>query len=141
MEQRLSFVTLGVKDLARAQKFYEGLGWKAAKVVPGEVVFFSMNGLVFALWGERALAEDSRIDFDVPGFRGVALAHNGRSADEVDAILALAASVGGRITKPAAKTAWGGYAGYFADPDGHLWEIAWNPGMPLDAEGHVNLDA
>ena len=140
MEQRLSFVTLGVKDLARAQKFYEGLGWKAAKAVPGEVVFFWMNGLVFALWGERDLAEDSRSEFSPPGFRGMALAHNGRSPEEVDAILALAVRVGGRITKPAQKTAWGGYAGYFADPDGHLWEIAWNPGMPLDADGHVNAE-
>jgi len=139
MEQRLSFVTLGVKDLARAQKFYEGLGWTPAKIVEGEVVFFSMNGLVFALWGERALAEDARADYTPPAFRGVALAHNGRSRAEVDAILAQAASIGGRIAKPAQETPWGGYAGYFADPDEHLWEIAWNPGMPLDADGHVKI--
>ena len=138
MEQRLSFVTLGVKDLARAQKFYEGLGWRPAKVVEGEVVFFAMNGLVFALWGDKALAEDARVDYAPASFRGAALAHNGRSRAEVDAILALALSVGARITKPAQETPWGGYAGYFSDPDGHLWEIAWNPGMPMDADGHVN---
>jgi predicted lactoylglutathione lyase len=140
MEQRLSFVTLGVKDVTRSQKFYEALGWRPAKTVEGEVAFFAMNGLVFALWGERALAEDAATAYAPPSFRGVALAHNGRSREEVDSILAEAQRLGGRVTKAAKPTEWGGYAGYFADPDGHLWEIAWNPGMPLDEHGFVKID-
>jgi predicted lactoylglutathione lyase len=139
MEQRLSFVTLGVKDVTRAQKFYESLGWQPAKTVPGEVVFFDLSGTVFALWSEKALADDARTEFTPAAFRGVALAHNGRSPEEVDAILTCAENSGARIMKPAQTTAWGGYAGYFSDPDGHLWEIAWNPNMPLDVNGRVKI--
>jgi catechol 2,3-dioxygenase-like lactoylglutathione lyase family enzyme len=142
MEQRLSMVTLGVADLARSRRFYEeGLGWKAAKAGDGNVAFFQLGGVVLALWGRAALAEDARLPEAGGGFRGLALAHNVRRREETDAILAQAEAAGGRILKPAEDTFWGGYAGYFADPDGHLWEVAWNPHFPLGEDGSLRLPA
>jgi uncharacterized protein len=140
MEQRLTAVTLGVADLQRARRFYEkGLGWSASLESNKEVAFFQANGVVIALWGRANLAKDANLKDDGEGFSGIALAHNVRSREEVDAVLAKAGHAGARILKPGQETFWGGYAGYFADPDGHMWEVAWNPFWPLDASGNVKL--
>lgn len=140
MEQRLSLITLGVRDLARARAFYlDGLGWTEAPVGGDGVVFIQLGGIALGLWSRDSLAEDARVPTGEPGFSGVALAYNTRSREEVDAVLALAERAGGRITKPAEEAFWGGYSGYFADPDGHLWEVAWNPGFALDDAGNMTL--
>ena len=138
MEQRLSLVTLGVDDLGRARRFYEALGWERGNENP-EVVFFQLNGLVLALWSRRSLAEDAKVSADGGGFRGVALAYNARSKADVDAVMAEAETAGARMLKPAEDVFWGGYSGYFADPDGHLWEVAWNPQWEVTPEGNVRL--
>ncbi|WP_254276652.1 VOC family protein [Halomonas sp. 3H] len=135
----MSLITLGVGDLARARRFYEGLGWRVGLAVEGEVLFFQLNGLVLSLYARAALAEDAGVAEAGSGFAGITLAHNVRSAPEVDAVLGEAERAGGRIVRPARRAEWGGYSGYFADPDGHLWEVAHNPGFPLDAEGNTSL--
>lgn len=140
MEQRLTAVTLGVADLQRARRFYEkGLGWSASLTSNKDVVFFQANGLVIALWGRAHLAKDANLIDEGGGFSGIALAHNARSREEVDAVLSKAGHAGARVLKPGQETFWGGYAGYFADPDGHMWEVAWNPFWPLDDAGNVKL--
>lgn len=140
MEQRLSLITLGVGNLPRARAFYvDGLGWKAAPIGGDEVVFIQLNGIALGLWARGSLAEDAGVADREPGFRGVALAYNTRTREEVDDVLALAERCGGRITRQAHDAPWGGYTGYFADPDGHLWEVAWNPGFALDAAGNMTL--
>lgn len=139
MEQRVSMVTLGVADLDRSRTFYEALGWRGQTVQ--ETVFFRAGALVVVLWGRSALASDAGVQ-DVPegrGFGGIALAHNVRSRADVDAVLAAATSAGAQVTRPPADTFYGGYAGYFRDPDGHVWEIAHNPGFALGADGAVTL--
>ena len=138
MEQRVSLITLGVSDLARARGFYEALGWRAAPSEAEDVVFFQAGCMVVALWDRAALAADSGVP-DPDGFGGVALAHNVRSAREVDDVIAAAAQAGARITRPAAGTFYGGYAGVFVDPDGHAWEVAWNPGFALSDDGALTL--
>jgi catechol 2,3-dioxygenase-like lactoylglutathione lyase family enzyme len=138
MEQRLSLLTLGVADVARARRFYEGLGWRGQEVE--QTVFFQAGGMAVVLWGRENLANDAGIPLDPPvGFAGIALAHNVRSRDEVDAVLADAEAAGASITRPASETVYGGYAGYFADPDGHLWEVAHNPGFALGPDGALTL--
>ena len=129
MEQRFSVVTLGVRDVARARDFYEnGLGWKPSAIADEHVVFFQAGGVVLALYPRHLLAEDAHLEDDeVPGFGGITLAYNARRREEVDTVIAQAEAAGGAILKPGAETAWGGYSGYFADPDGFLWEVAWNP--------------
>jgi predicted lactoylglutathione lyase len=146
MEQRLSLITLGVADIARGRAFYEALGWKASPFgasATGDaaVCFFDLGGLVLSLWGQTALARDVNAENRVSTFRGVALAYNARSKAEVDSILGDAQRAGGRVVKSAADTFYGGYAGYFADPDGHLWEIAWNPEFKIGADGRITLPA
>ena len=139
MEQRLSLVTLGVTDLARARRFYEeGLGWSRGNTEE-EVAFYQLNGLIFALWTRPDLAADANLTDTGATFSGMALAFNTRSHDEVDEVLAEAAAAGGSIVKPAEEVFWGGYSGYFADPDGHTWEVAWNPGWAIDEAGHISL--
>jgi predicted lactoylglutathione lyase len=138
VEQRVSLVTLGVSDLARARAFYEQLGWRGQEV--SATVFFQAGGMALVLWSRAALAEDAGItDAGLDGFGGVALAHNVRSEAEVDEVLATAAQAGGTVTRAAAPTAYGGYAGCFTDPDGHVWEIAHNPGFPLADDGSLVL--
>ena len=139
MEPRLSLVTLGVADVARARRFYEAMGFVASGASTDDVTFFSAGGAVLALWGRKALAEDAAVPDSAPGFSGVALAHNVASEGEVQAVLTEAVAAGGRIVKPAQRAFWGGLTGYFADPDGHLWEVAHNPGFALDAEGRIQL--
>ena len=139
MEQRVSLITLGVADLGRAARFYEeGLGWKRGNDTP-DVVFFQGPGMIIALWPRAQLAEDASIPARGSGFAGIALAYNTRTREEVNAVLAGAEAAGGHLVKPAADTFWGGYSGYFTDPDGHLWEVAFNPGWRFDAEGRVYL--
>jgi catechol 2,3-dioxygenase-like lactoylglutathione lyase family enzyme len=129
-------ITLGVSDLERAVRFYrDGLGWRTEGIVGrefeyGAVAFFDlMNGLRLALWPRASLSRDSGLPVGKPSATDVCLAHNVRSQQEVDAVMAQAKAAGATIVKPAQKTFWGGYAGYFSDPDQHLWEVAWNPQM------------
>lgn len=139
MEQRLSLVTLGVADLDRARRFYEtGLGWERNNKDEG-VVFYQLPGMILGLWSREALAGDAGVMDDGAGFSGIVLAYNTRSREEVDAVLAEAQAAGGRILKSAEETFWGGYSGYFADVDGHPWEVAWNPVWTVDEQGRVSL--
>jgi len=138
MEQRLSLVTLGVADIDRARRFYERLGWRGQEVE--ETVFFQAGSIGVVLWGRDKLAQDSGVDNSgTDGFGGIALAHNVRSPAEVDATVAAAVDAGGAVTRPPSETFYGGYAGCFTDPDGHVWEIAHNPGFPLDGEGAITI--
>lgn len=138
MDQRLSVVTLAVDDLAAARGFYEALGWR-----PGfaneEVAFYQLDGMVLGLWGRGQLAKDAGLPPAPAGSVAIALALNVRSRAEVDAALAEAAAAGGRITRAAMESEWGGYNGYFADPAGNPWEVAWNPYWPMDGGGRVRL--
>lgn len=132
-------VTLGVEDLERSRSFYAALGWRGQTVQ--ETVFFQAGALVVVLWSRSALADDAGVS-DLPaerGFGGMALAHNVRSRADVDAVVATARSAGAQVTRSPADTFYGGYAGYFRDPDGHLWEVAHNPGFPLAEDGSVTL--
>ena len=141
MDQRLSVVTLGVADLKRSRDFYEkGLGWARANE-SDDVVFYQLNGMVLALFPRSELAKDARVSAEGQGFGGIALALCARSRDEVDAAMVQARGAGARILKPAEDVFWGGYSGYFADPDGHPWEIAWNPFWTLSAQGDVRIKA
>jgi catechol 2,3-dioxygenase-like lactoylglutathione lyase family enzyme len=145
MEQRLSLVTLGVRDLARARRFYEeGLGW-TRHGGQDDVAFYQLGGMILALWARDALAEDARLELAplMPGksFGSLALAYNARDEAAVDAVLKEAEAAGGIVVKPAEKTFWGGYAGYFADPDGHPWEVAHNPFWTLREDGTISLQA
>lgn len=127
MEPRISMITLGVRDLARAIAFYEdGLGLPRMESPP-EVAFFTLNGTWLGLYGREALAEDATVSADGEGFAGITLSHNVRSEAEVDAIIAQAAAAGAVVVKHPQKVSWGGYNGYFKDTDGHLWEVAHNP--------------
>jgi predicted lactoylglutathione lyase len=139
MKQRLSVVTLGVSDLARARAFYEALGWTTGAAPDDDVVFFQSGGMVVALWGRDQLAEDSGVT-DTGGWGGVTLAHNVGSPEEVDAVIAEAEAVGAKIARAGAPTFWGGYSGVFIDPDGHPWEVAHNPHWQLGADGSVALN-
>jgi catechol 2,3-dioxygenase-like lactoylglutathione lyase family enzyme len=134
---RVSLVTLGVRDIDRATAFYQAFGWPlSSSSVPGEVSFFKTAGPVLALWSHHALAADAALDPGSPvGFRGVALAINVEGPDQVDAALATAVQAGGEQLTPARATEWGGYNAYFTDPDGHVWEVAHNPGWPLGSDG------
>lgn len=133
MQQRLSLVTLGVQDLSRSLQFYrDGLGWKPSSASQEAVAFFQLGGLVLSLYSRASLAEDATVDPAGSGFSGITLAYNTKSREEVDAVLQLIEQLGERIVKPAQAVFWGGYSGYFADPDGHLWEVAWNPFWAFD---------
>jgi len=138
VEQRLSLVTLGVSDLGRARRFYEALGWQSGAAPDDDVVFFRAGGTVLALWGRAELAEDSGVE-DGGGWGGMTLAHNVRSPEEVDAVLADAERAGATITRAAGPAFWGGYTGVFTDPDGHAWEVAHNPHWTFAADGSVVL--
>ena len=135
MDQRVSLITLAVDDVGRSRRFYEALGWRGQEVE--ETVFFQAGAVAVVLWGRSKLADDAGVDPSA-GF-GIALALNVRSRDEVDVALAEAARAGATITRPAADTFYGGYAGYFADPDGHAWEVAYNPGFTLTDDGALVL--
>lgn len=135
-KRRLSAVTLGVSDLARSLRFYQAMGFQA-KVALDDVAFIQLAGLVLCLYGD--LARDGGVEGQGRGPGLIALAHNVRDKDGVDDVLAEAFDAGGRITRPAHDAEWGGRSGYFTDPDGHLWEVAWNPQWPIDEEGRVRI--
>ena len=140
MEQRISLITLGVTDLTRSRQFYEqGLGWQASSRSNERITFFQVGGMVLALYSRTALAEDAHLANDGIGFGGITLAYNVRRREEVDAVLAEAQTAGASLLKPAEETHWGGYSGYFADPDGYPWEVAWNPYWELHEDGSVQL--
>jgi uncharacterized protein len=128
MKARLSYITLGVGDLTRAIQFYAGGFGLFQLQSPSGVAFFDVEGSRLALYPREQLALDAGVSAEGSGFAGVALARNVDSPEEADHLLRNVAAAGGRITRPAGPTSWGGYAGYFADPDGFLWEVAWNPG-------------
>ena len=136
MEQRVSLISLGVRDLPRARAFYEQLGWRGQEVE--ETVFFQAGGSVVVLWGREKLARDSGLaDNGGDGFGGITLANNVRSRAEVDQVVEQAVNAGATVTKPAAETFYGGYAAVFTDPDGYPWEVAHNPGFTLGDDGSL----
>jgi hypothetical protein len=137
MEPRISLITLGVADLARSRAFYEALGWRGQEVQ--ETYFIQTGGSAVVLWGRGKLADDAGVPETSGGFSGIALAQNVRTREEVDAVVEAARAAGATVTKRAEETFYGGYAAYFADPDGHLWEIAHNPGFTLEADGSLTL--
>ncbi|HET7530584.1 MAG TPA: VOC family protein [Mycobacteriales bacterium] len=137
MEQRVSLVTLGVRDLDRAMQFYAALGWRRTGE-DADVAFYQAGGAVLALWSRASLAEDSVVT-DAGGWGGVTLAHNVRSPEEVDAVVEEARAAGAVIAREPAPTFWGGYSAVFHDPDGHPWEVAHNPGWQLQPDGTVRL--
>lgn len=140
MDQRISLITLGVADLARAREFYEsGLGWTKGNAEDGIAFYQLSNGLILGLWPRESLAGDAKVADTGATFSGISIAFNARSRDEVDAILAQVEAAGGTITKPAEAQFWGGYSGYFADLDGHPWEVAFNPDWPIDESGRMTL--
>ena len=138
MEQRVSLITLGVADLARARAFYEALGWTTRAGADDDVVFFQTGGMIVALWGRNELAEDSGVE-DTGGWGGVTLAHNVRSPAEVVAVIDEARAAGATVPRAGAETFWGGYSGVFVDPDGHPWEVAHNPHWTVAEDGSTLL--
>lgn len=138
--QRLNVVTLGDGDVGRSRAFYEALGWRANTAQSGGgVAFFQMSSTVLALFGRKALAEDAGVGDSAPGFSGVTLAWCEPDRAAVDRALAAAVAAGALLVKPAQPTFWGGYGGYFADPDGHLWEVAHNPSWNLTSDGGIRM--
>jgi catechol 2,3-dioxygenase-like lactoylglutathione lyase family enzyme len=138
MEQRLSLLTLGVADLAKATAFYETkFGWQNSAASNANISFFTLNGIQLALYSSTALAEDATVAPVGSGFRGFTLAHNARSEAEVDELIATLRAKGVEIVKEPQRVSWGGYSSYVADLDGHLWEIAFNPFLELDEAGNV----
>lgn len=145
MEQRISVITLGVADLARSRSFYEQLGWQPSMPDTEGIVFFQAGAIIFALFPRNELAKDANLSPstggspDGSGFRALSLAYNSRTRAEVDTVLNAAVSAGATLRKPAQEAFWGGYSGYFSDPDGFLWEVAWNPQFPIADDGSIHL--
>ncbi|WP_456695385.1 VOC family protein [Aeromicrobium sp. P5_D10] len=140
MDQRISLITLGVADLARAREFYEtGLGWSKGNAEDSVAFYQLSNGMILGLWSREDLAADTKVVDTGATFSGITIAFNARSRAEVDDILAQAEAAGGTVTKAAEAQFWGGYSGYFADPDGHPWEVAFNPDWPIDESGRMTL--
>lgn len=137
MEQRLSLIALGVSDLARSKAFYENVvGWQAAPSPP-EIVFFDLNGVIFSLFPDDELAKDYGGEAKTGRYKGFALAYNVRSIEEVNALFEQLKANGADIVKEPDKVFWGGYSGYFSDPDGHKWEIAFNPYWTILEDGRI----
>jgi uncharacterized protein len=138
VKQSISLITLGVSDYARAKAFYEGLGW-TVKLDIEETAFFEANGVVLTLWSRAKLAGDLGVPDDGASWSGIALAHNVGTREQVDEIVQRARGLGAQITREPAETFYGGYAGAFRDLDGHVWEVACNPGFGLGEDGSVVL--
>ncbi|KST69852.1 VOC family protein [Mastigocoleus testarum] len=140
MRQKLNIVTLGVEDFQRSLNFYQnGLGWKTSSASTENIAFFQLGGIVFALYPRDKLAEDVTIAPEGHGFSGITLAYNAKNEAEVDEVLRNVEKLGAKIVKKAQKVFWGGYSGYFADLDGHLWEVAWNPFFEFDDSDNLVL--
>lgn len=140
MRQKLNIITLGVSDLQRSLEFYEkGLGWKKSSASQDNIIFFPLGGMVLALYPRELLAEDATVPAKGSGFSGITIAYNAKSETEVDEVLAEVKKLGAVIVKPAQKVFWGGYSGYFQDPDGHLFEVAYNPFFGFDANDNLEL--
>lgn len=139
MEQRISLITLGVADLKRSREFYERLGWRRSMTKVEGVVFFQIGGMGLALYPRSDLAKDANLAPDGHGFRGISLAYNTRSREEVDVMMSQAQRAGARLLKPAQPAFWGGYSGYFSDPDDFLWEVAWNPDFRVSEDGTIKI--
>ncbi len=140
MDCRLNIITLGVADLDRALRFYrDGLGWQPSSVSNEHIAFIQLGAVILALYSRASLAADAQLPAAGSGFAGFTLAQKVASRDAVDAALGRALAAGGTILKPAQEVFWGGYSGYFADPDGFAWEVAWNPHFKLGASGLVEL--
>lgn len=139
IEPRLSLVTLGVASLPAARAFYERLGWRPSAASQEEIAFYQLGSLALALFPRHLLTADAHLDTAGSGFSGVTLAHNCRSVAAVDAAYEAALAAGARALKRPETVFWGGYSGYFADPDGHVWEVAYNPFFPLTEEGALVL--
>lgn len=138
MEPRISIITIATDDLDRAVRFYEGVGLKRHAGITDGVAFFQMGGVILGLFPRKDAEADLGRQFaSAPS--AVYLAYNTRSEAEVDEVLSTAEKAGGRIVKPAGRAFWGGWYGYFADPDGHIWEVAHNPDFPIDADGNISL--
>lgn len=139
MEQRISLITLGVRNIEVSRRFYsDGLGWKPA-YADNEIIFYQTGGMIFALFLREKLAEDFQADSATFGRAPFSLAYNVRARSEVDSLLQQAAQAGGTILRLAREASWGGYSGYFADPDGFAWEVAWNPGWPVGTDGSIEF--
>jgi catechol 2,3-dioxygenase-like lactoylglutathione lyase family enzyme len=139
MEQRITLITLGVRDLEKSIAFFERLGWRRSVKHAAGAAFFQCGGIALSLFPRSELAKDANVPLEGDGFSGFAIAYNARSTGDVDAVLAEAVSCGAEMTRSARATSWGGYSGYFRDPDGHLWEVAWNSGFVLDDNGAIQL--
>lgn len=139
MEQRISIVTLGVSDLEHSRAFYERLGWRKSQASSEGIVFFQAGCMALALYSRAELAKDANVTDEGPGFSGITLAFNVRRREEADAVLAEAEAAGAKILKSAQEAFWGGYSGYFSDPDGFLWEVAWNPFFTITEGGGIRL--
>ena len=136
MEQRLSIITLGVTDLKRSRSFYEDLGWKIATEENSEnIVVFNLQTFVLSLYPIKKLAEDTGLSMDIPAIHNFTMSYNVSSEVEVDQVIAEANRIGAKIVKQPQKVFWGGYSGYFSDPDGYLWEVAYNPFAKLEKDG------
>lgn len=139
LERRISLITLGVADVARSTEFYARLGWTKSSASNDDVTFIQLKGTVLGLFARASLAEDAHVENTAPGFSGMTLAYNVTSEIGVDAVVKFLVSCGAKLVKQPQKVFWGGYSGYVTDPDGHLWEIAYNPFFPQDEQGHVVL--
>jgi predicted lactoylglutathione lyase len=139
MDQRISILTLGVADLPRSRSFFERLGWRASSASSEAIVFFEAGGMAVALYPRAELAKDANLAAEGQGFSGISIAYNARTRAEVDTVLAQAEAAGARILKPAQEAFWGGYSGYFADPDNFAWEVAFNPHFQIAEDGSLLL--
>ena len=140
MLPKINIITLGAENLERAVNFYEkGIGWKKSPASQGDIAFFKLNGVVLALYPAHLLAEDSGVPFERSAFSGVTLAYNAESAEEVDALMKKVEKLGATIVKQPQKVFWGGYSGYFRDPEGHFFEVAYNPFISFDEDGNLDI--
>ena len=141
MNQHLHLITLGVRDFKKSVEFYsEILGWKPSSSSSDDVMFFQAGGVVLSIYSHEKLAEDALVSAEGSGFAGFTLAYNAQSESEVDELISDLKSKGVKIVKEPQKVFWGGYSSYFADPDGYLWEVAYNPFFPFDEQGNLKLD-